>query len=175
MFKQSLIFRFFLDKQKGLDRSKKEQNLFLLISSIGCSMVLSGGLWMIFTHFTQKEGADLRAVQSVVPPPPPLPPIGEAFHLSPFVVRMGTNEGSRWARVEISLQVTRSPVLEQEIQQSIEEIKDHLIFILSHKKASVFEDSEKLAHLHTEIIEQLNLFLSEGKVESVQIKETFLN
>ena len=94
--------------------------------------------------------------------------------LNPFVIRLNTEQGFQLTKMEVALQANNSRVLE-EIQNSINQVKDHLIFILSNKNTSVFNDIKKRQTLEQEIITQLNLFLVQGEIEKIQLTETILN
>ena len=122
-----------------------------------------------FVAFVKKQhDLPVREVQSV--PPPPLP----AVNLNSFLVRMKSNTGFQLTKVELIFQVSSSEVSE-EIQKSVPKVKDHLVFILSKKDISIFSDPQKRLSLKTEIIDQLNLFLTDGAIRTVTVKETFLN
>ena len=121
-----------------------------------------------FTSFVKRQH-DLpnRELQSI--PPPPLP----AVNFDSFLVRMKSNTGFRLTKVELVFRVSSSEVSE-EIQKSVPKIKDHLVFILSKKDISIFSDPQKRVSLKEEIIDQLNLFLTDGEIRTVKVTETFL-
>ena len=96
-----------------------------------------------------------------------------SVELDSLLVRLTSGQNVRLSKVDITLHITDLKV-RGEIQNSINKVSDHLIFILSAKDESVFSDTQKKAQLEREIINQLNLFLMAGKVEKIQLHQTFL-
>ncbi len=96
-----------------------------------------------------------------------------SVELDSLLVRLTSGQNVRLSKVDITLHITDLKV-RGEIQNSINKVSDHLIFILSAKDESVFSDAQKKAQLEREIIDQLNLFLMAGKVEKIQLHQAFL-
>lgn len=94
--------------------------------------------------------------------------------LDSLLVRLTAGQHVRLSRMDIVLHISDLNV-KREIQDSINKVRDHLIFILSAQDESVFADVKKKAMLEQKIIHQLNVFLMIGKVEKIQLQQTFLN
>ena len=135
-----------------------------------CVLCLGAGVWFFSKQFSRNLSSR-RTIQSI---PTPSHSTQEIINLEPFFVPLKSEKGTQLTKMEVNLQVDHSRVLD-EIQGSINKIKDHLVFILSNQDVSIFSDLESRQLLEKEIANQLNLFLVAGKIENVQLKETFLN
>ena len=94
--------------------------------------------------------------------------------LDSLLVRLTAGQHVRLSRMDIALHISDLNV-KKEIQDSINKVRDHLVFILSAQDESVFADTKKKAMLEQTITHQLNLFLMTGKVKKIQLQQTFLN
>ncbi len=144
-------------------------SFFLKLSSI-LSFLFGLGL---FFGLSEKEVDEPRN-QNTVPVQAVNKRLTPLVKLGSFLIRLKTETGFRLTKVEIALQVNSSAVTD-EIQNSLPDVREHLIFILSAQNTMNFVDSKRRAFLEKEIINQLNWFLIAGKVEKVELKEIFLN
>ncbi len=170
MSDQSSHFHFTPEKESSTHSDRPEENFsfFLKIISV-CAVSLSIGVWFTSHTSDQKLNSD-RTIQSSWDPSA----VQETINLESFVVPLKSDQGAKLTRVEVVLQVNDSLVL-REIQESSHKIRNHLIFILSKKHVSVFDDIPQRESLKREIITQLNQFLVGGQIENIQLKQTFLN
>lgn len=152
----------------NLDSRNGEKFSFFLRVVCLCVLCLGVGVWFFSKRF-DRDISSSRTIQSV---PPSSDSTAETVNLEPFFVLLKSEEGTQLTKVEINLQVDH-PLALKEIQESTKKIQDHLVFILSNKDISVFSDLEKRQLLKKEIVDQLNLFLVSGKIQNVQLKETF--
>ena len=161
----------FLQEEKDSVSSVYEDEKFFFFLKIFCIgvVVLGTGFWFIEDQVNHKNTQ--RTIQSLKPS---IFSSQEMIGIEPFVVRFKTQEGFQLTRIDVSFQVSSTQV-SQEIQKASRKMTDHLIFILSDKDISMFSDAEKLQLLENEIATQLNLFLVAGKIETVELKRTFLN
>ena len=161
----------FSQEEKDSVSSVYEDEKFFFFLKIFCigTVILGTGFWLIEDQINYKKAQ--RTIQSLNPPSFSSQ---EMIGIEPFVVRFKTQEGFQLTRIDVAFQVSNVQV-SQEIQEAARKITDHLIFILSDKDISMFSDAEKLQLLENEITTQLNLFLVAGKIETVELKGTFLN
>ena len=130
-------------------------------------MILLGlGIWFSISS-AERAPATQRQIQSI-------PSTLKKTALDELVVLLKNGNNFQLTKIEVSLETESSIVLE-EIKQSNNQVKDHLVFILSDEDISIFSKVEELKALEKEIIAQLNLFLVTGKIKKVQLKGTFLN
>ena len=170
MSEQAPLFHFVPEEKPPLAKNTEHQENRLFFFNLICISVLSvGSVFGLFSTF--HPDTQTRNIQSLTPADPILPKL---IDLKPFVVRLKTEEGFRLTRVQITLSVKPSQALREEIEGSLNEIQDHLLFILSDKQSVVFQNPKQLEQLKKEIISHLNLFLVSGKIETVELKKTFL-
>ena len=138
---------------------------FFLRTVFLCLLCVSTGSWFISTLFNKENN---REIQSL---PNPAVSIQNKISLNPFLIRLKTKQGFQLTKVTVALQASDSQVLE-EIQQSDNQVRDHLIFILSNQNTSTFNDLKKRQLLEQEIVTQLNLFLGKGEIQKIEITDT---
>ena len=171
----------------SIDQNKQIRFFFMLLLAATSVLVLGAYFYTVF-HSTvsnkvnhahlvssDRELATVENVaidgQSVSQNQLSLLPI---VKLDSLLVRLTDGQHIRLSRVDIVLHISDLNV-KKEIQDSINKVRDHLIFILSAQNESVFVDTKKKAMLEQEIIHQLNLFLMTGKVKKIQLQQTFLS
>ena len=152
----------------NLDHENEERFPFFFRIVCLCVLGLGIGIWFVSNQFG-KNLASNRTIQSI---PPSSDSTLETINLEPFFVLLKSERGARLTKVEVDFQVDHSQVLD-EIQDSINKIRDHLVFILSNQDVSVFSNLERRQFLEKEIATQLNVFLVAGKIENVQLREVF--
>ena len=158
--------------------SYERENFAFCLKAVGVfALCVNAGLWLMSgpRESLEKEGRleNAREVQSV-PEDIPTPAEHETVDLHSFFVRLQSEQGFQLTKVKVVLQVENSRVL-NEIQTSLQQVRDHLIFILSKQSVSAFADEQARRPLEQEIVRQLNQFLTAGKVKNVYLTETFLN
>ena len=157
----------FTPEEKPYCARKEERFSLFLKATVLCVLCVGFGVWFTSNKPTRNITSD-REIQSVKDPAL----IWEVVDLEPFFVLLKSEQGTQLTKVEVSLQVSDTKVSE-EIQNSIHQIKDHLVFILSNQNASIFDDIQKRQGLEQEIVTQLNVFLVSGSIENVQLNKFF--
>ena len=165
--------KFVFETEKPTEKNKEKQlkpewfSIFIK-TLFGFSLV---AVCFVFwnSHYFQKSNLKAleetnREVQSI--------PDAVSINLDPFFIRLKKNQGFQVFRIKINL-LAQDP--EQEIKNSQDSIRDHLIFILSKQTENIFKDSTKRQSLKKEIIEQLNSFLTTGKIKQITMEEHFLS
>ena len=97
-----------------------------------------------------------------------------SMQLDSLLVRLISGKHIHLNKIDIALYLS-SPKVKTEIQSSMQQVRDHLVFILSAKDILVFSNAQKQNLLEAEITQQLNLFLTTGKVKHIQLQHTVLN
>jgi len=80
------------------------------------------------------------------------------FNLSPFVVNLQDNIGTRYLKLTLKLELENSGV-EEEIKAQLPKIKDALIILLSSKNYAEIGSVEGKYRLRDEILKRVNRFL----------------
>ncbi len=167
---QAPLFHFVPEEKPPLaENTERQENRVFFVNLICISVLSAGSVFGLFS--TSYPETHKRNIQSLTPTDSAL---SKQIDLRSFVVRLKTEKGFRLSRVQVTLGVKASEALREEIDGSLNEIQDHLLFILSDKQSVVFQNPEQLELLKKEIISHLNLFLVAGKIETVELKKTFL-
>ncbi len=141
---------------------------------------LTGGLLLLILGMYLYTGVFTTHSQPLVSRSAPavmqqvIAPSHKVVKLDSFLIRLMAGQSSRLSRVNISLKVSDFQV-KNNIKNSLKKVRNHLVFILSTQDESVFADLNKKTILEQHIINQLNLFLPKGKIEQIQLTQTFLN
>lgn len=88
------------------------------------------------------------------------------FSLSPFVVNLQDNIGTRYLKLTLKLELD-DPSIEEEIKVQLPKIRDALIILLSSKNYAEIGSVEGKYRLRDEIVKRVNRFLKETPVRGV--------
>ena len=97
-----------------------------------------------------------------------------SFSVSPFLVRIQSDHGFRLTKVRVQFFVD-SVVAQNELREESNQYKEHLIYFLSQSKVSDFVEEKDKEVLVEKIKNQVNSFLSNGKVQGVVIESQFMD
>lgn len=97
-----------------------------------------------------------------------------SFSVSPFLVRIQSNSGFTVAKVKVQFFVDGIEV-QNELREESDQYKEHLIFFLSKAESSDFLDKKSKEDLVEKIKNQINSFLSKGKIQEVVIESQFMD
>ena len=168
---QNTQFGFVPEEKPFIGSHHENKTFFFCLKAICLCVVCVGiGSWFVSNQSSEnvKSGRTIQSLQD------PSASIQKVVYMNSFLVFLKSEKGFQLTKMEVILQVNHSQVLD-EIQKSSNKVKDHLIFILSYKNTSVFTNLQERQSLEQEIITQLNLFLVAGRIENIQLTETFLN
>lgn len=98
----------------------------------------------------------------------------ENVKLEPFVVNMAGSRGRRLARVTMELEVDSTKVSE-EIESRSAQIRDIIIILLSSKTFEAVSSRDGKESLREEIKDNVNGFLTKGKIKKVLFTEFIYN
>ena len=148
---------------------EKKENRAFFSHLVGLSTVSAiSCLYLLFPWSSENQIRDLQSL------PPTSLLTSKAIPLEPFVLRLKTADGFRLSKIQVTLHTESNPALKEEIKNSSTAIKDHLLLILSDQSSAVFMNPNQLQQLQQEITDHLNLFLVEGKIKSMHLKQAFL-
>ncbi len=158
---------YFAKEQKISISTQKNENLFFFLSYlfVGSLLLVFGGYFLTYFHHKPNPSIPTHSVYSTSSP---------IIYSDSLLVRLMDGPHFRLSKVDISIEVDNVHA-KTEIKKSIHKVRNHLVFILSAQKKSAFADQHKKNLLKEKIIQQLNMFLVAGRVEKVQLKQTFLN
>lgn len=100
--------------------------------------------------------------------------VGKVIPLETFIVNLAGSKGRKVLKVNMELEVKGSDVV-QEIDNRKAQIRDFIIIILSSKTYEEVSTKEGKDQLRNEIKDNINTFLSKGKVSNVYFTELIYN
>lgn len=100
--------------------------------------------------------------------------IGQLIPLETFLVNLAGSRGQKLVKINMELEVNNVDV-QQEIDKLKPKIRDIIIIIVSGKSYQQLSTSDGKDNLRKEIRDQVNLFLTKGKINSVFFTEFLYN
>lgn len=100
--------------------------------------------------------------------------IGKLIPLETFLVNLSGSRGQKLAKINMELEVNNDEV-QKEIEKLKPKIRDIIIIILSSKAYAQVATTEGKDTLREEIRDQVNLFLTKGKINRVYFTEFIYN
>lgn len=100
--------------------------------------------------------------------------IGKVIPLETFVVNLAGSKGRKVLKVNMELEVKGTEIV-QEIDNRKAQIRDFIIIILSSKSYEEVSAKEGIDALKNEIKDNINSFLSKGKIINVYFTELIYN
>lgn len=102
------------------------------------------------------------------------PEVGKVIPLETFIVNLAGSKGRKVLKVNMELEVKGQDII-QEIDNRKAQIRDFIIIILSSKTYDQVSTKEGKDGLRTEIKDNVNSFLSKGKIVNVYFTELIYN
>ncbi len=100
--------------------------------------------------------------------------VGQVIPLETFVVNLAGSKGRKVLKVNMELEVKGAEVV-KEIDNRKAQIRDFIIIILSSKSYEEVSAKDGKEALKTEIKDNINSFLSKGKITNVYFTELIYN
>ncbi len=100
--------------------------------------------------------------------------IGKVIPLETFLVNLAGSRGRKLVKINMELEVSDDAAIE-EIEKIKPKIRDYIIMIVSSKSFAEVETKEGKDELRSEIQNQVNLFLTRGKIQRVYFTEFIFN
>ena len=100
--------------------------------------------------------------------------IGKLIPLETFLVNLSGSRGRKLAKINMELEVNNDEV-QEEIDKLKPKIRDIIIIILSSKSYAQVSTKEGKDTLRSEIRDQVNLFLTKGRIKRVYFTEFIYN
>lgn len=100
--------------------------------------------------------------------------VGKVIPLETFIVNLAGSKGRKVLKVNMELEIKGHEVI-QEIENRKAQIRDFIIIILSSKSYDEVSSKEGKEALRNEIKDNINSFLSKGKIVNVYFTELIYN
>jgi flagellar FliL protein len=120
---------------------------------------VGGGLYYFRGAATEKKKPDL---------PPPI--IGMLWPMEPFIVNLRDNNGERYLKVVLQLEVSQ-PAVVPELDLLKPKLRDSTLDLLGSKSYQELQDLSGKQKLRDDIMMRLNSFLTSGKIVRIYFTE----
>ena len=130
---------------------------------------LGGGLFMMWSKMSSMN-AQVPTGPNAHAATPQAPVLGPIFSLDTFIVNLADKGGNRYLRVTMDLEMTNT-TLTEELKLRLPQVRDTALTILPNKRFEDISTADGKASLRTELMEQLNSFLSRGQITNIYFRE----
>jgi len=100
--------------------------------------------------------------------------IGQLVPLETFLVNLSGSRGRKLVKINMELEMS-SPEAQEEVEKIKPKIRDYIIIIVSSKSYAEISTKEGKDSLREEIKNQVNLFLTKGRINKVYFTEFLFN
>ncbi len=141
---------------------KKKPFLKLIVIAL-VLLALGGGIFAALYFFNPFSGGKKQAVA-------PRPAMGALWAIDPFIVNLADNQGERYLKVVMQLEVS-DQILLPELEQLKPRLRDNILDLLTAKSYGEIMEMGGKQRLREEIVTRLNSYLSKGKILRVYFSE----
>lgn len=96
--------------------------------------------------------------------------IGAVYHLDTFIINLADEDGTRYLRITMKLELDKEE-LDEELDQRLPQIRDSILMILPDKRYEDINSSKGKEALRDELIVNINKFLNTGSVVNIYYTE----
>jgi flagellar FliL protein len=144
---------------------KKKGSLWkIIIMAVVALAVIGAGVfggWYYFTHSGEPKKPAAAA---------PKPLIGALWSLDPFIVNLADNQGERYLKLVMQLEVA-DPTVSAELEQLKPKLRDNILDLLTAKTYNELMEGGGKQKLREEIVSRLSSFVAKGKIVRVYFTE----
>lgn len=138
---------------------KKKPLVKIIVISLVVLVVVAGAVVGALYYFNNASTAKK-------PAPPPRPLIGALWPMEPFIVNLLDNQGERYLKVVMQLELSNQLVA-PELEQLKPKLRDNVLDLLTAKTYNELMDMGGKQRLRDEVAIRLNTYLTKGKVVKV--------
>lgn len=139
---------------------KAKGSMMKWIIIVGVLLILiGGGAAGAYFYYAKLTAAKKETAQQK-------PPIGVLWAMEPYIVNLQDNEGQRYLKVVIQLEVSEATTV-AELDQLKPKIRDNILDLLSSKSYKDLMEQGGKQRLREEIQMRVNSFLTKGKIDKV--------
>lgn len=143
---------------------KKKSIKKIIIIGVIALVVLAAGTFGAIYFLTHVGNVKKAAT------PEPRPLIGNMWAIDPFIVNLADNQGERYLKVVMQLEVS-DPLIIPQLEQLKPKLRDNIMDLLTAKTYSELMDVSGKQRLRDEIVLRLNSFLAKGGIVKVYFTE----
>jgi flagellar FliL protein len=140
--------------------------VLLLLAGMG------GGIFMMWNQLSAMSAAQGGGTgkAEAATPPGTSGVIGPIFHLETFIVNLADQEGNRYLRLTMDLELG-SKMLVEELEARLPQVRDKILMILPAKEFEEIHSAEGKIALRDELMAALNGLMTQGKISNIYFKE----
>ncbi|MGE4317464.1 MAG: flagellar basal body-associated FliL family protein [Deferribacterales bacterium] len=162
--------------EEGGAKKKKGGKLKLIIILVVLLVILGGGGFVAYKIFLAPKGDQAADQVKKAAAPVVSNEIGELYPLETFIVNMMDNEGTRYLKVTIQLELQAgnekaSAELKLELDKRIPQLRDAILTILASKRYEEVSSAQGKLILKQEILRRVNSLLTKGQISNVYFTE----
>ena len=139
---------------------KKKNTLKIVIIVSSLIVVLAAGVFFALYFLNSKEAVKKKDA------PVQRPAIGALWPMEPFIVNLLDNQGERYLKIVMQLEISDQTVV-AELEQLKPKLRDNVLDLLTAKTYSELIDIGGKQRLRDEIAMRLNSYLTKGKIVKV--------
>lgn len=154
-------------------KKKKGGKLKLIIIVVVLLVILGGGGFLAYKLFLAPKdagaaGGEVAKKESVATP---VNEVGVLYPLETFIVNMADNDGTRYLKVTIQLELDNTEKLKEEMDKRVPQLRDAILTILSAKTYEEVSSAQGKLVLKQEIQRRINSLLPFGQITNVYFTE----
>ncbi len=162
--------------EEGGAKKKKGGKLKLIIILVVLLIILGGGGFVAYKIFLAPKGDQAADEVKKASAPVISNEIGELYPLETFIVNMMDNEGTRYLKVTIQLELQAgnekaAAELKLELDKRIPQLRDAILTILASKRYEEVSSAQGKLILKQEILRRVNSLLTKGQISNVYFTE----
>lgn len=97
--------------------------------------------------------------------------VGVLYPLETFIVNLADNDGSRYLKVTMSLELDSTEKLKEDLDTRVPQLRDAILSILSAKRYDEVSSAQGKMILKQEILRRVNSLLPKGQITNVYFTE----
>lgn len=136
----------------------------LLVGAVG------GGFFLMWSKLSSLETAQVEAEEAEAAEVEEAETIGTIFPLETFIVNLADDNGKRYLRVTMNLELAAIE-LEEELNQRLPQIRDIILMILPTKRFEEIRSVDGKLSLRSELMTRLNALLNQEGVKNIYFTE----
>lgn len=152
--------------------AKKGGKLKLIIILVVALIILGGGGFLAYKLFLAPKGEGEHGAEAAKKEvTAPANEVGMLYPLETFIVNMADNDGSRYLKVTIQLELDKTEKLKEELDKRVPQLRDAILTILSAKTYEEISSAQGKLILKQEILRRLNSLLPFGAITNIYFTE----
>ena len=138
---------------------KKRSLVKIIIIAVSSLVLVAAGVFGAIYAFSSSGVKKTEA-------PPPRPVIGTLWPMEPFIVNLLDNQGERYLKIVIQIEMSNQMVV-AELDQLKPKLRDNMLDLLTAKTYNEMMDMGGKQKLREEVATRLNTYLTKGKIVKV--------